>query len=123
MCSLNELTLSTIHFSNTIFCYHSASSVAPSSNRDLIPLAAWYLLGLSVLTKPSCDNCTTFARRSNECLEAVDGNKCSQFHRVNIQRMSNECCANVVQHLPMNRAIIVRHSCDCRKYVLNTHLV
>ena len=37
--------------------------------------------------------------------------------------MSHECRENIVQHSPMIRAIIVRHSCDCRKYVLITHSV
>ena len=36
---------------------------------------------------------------------------------------SHECCANVVKHSPIIRATIVRHSCDCRKYVLFTYLV
>ena len=38
-------------------------------------------------------------------------------HRASVSRMSHECRENVVQHSPM---IIVRHSCDCRKYVLIT---
>ena len=35
--------------------------------------------------------------------------------------MLHECRANVVKHSPMIRATVVRHSCDCRKYVLITH--
>ena len=50
----------------------------------------------------------------------VDCNKCSQYHRANIVRVSRECRENVVQHSPMIRAIIVLHSCNCRRYVLFT---
>ena len=39
-------------------------------------------------------------------------------HRASVLRIR----ANVVKHSPI-RATIVRHSCDCRKYVLNTHSV
>ena len=41
-------------------------------------------------------------------------------HRASVSRMSTECRENVVQHSPMIRAIIVRQSCDRRKYVLIT---
>ena len=66
----------------------------------------------------------TSARHSWDCRmtlvrrEAVDGNKCSQSQLANIVRLSRQCLENVVQHSPMIRAIIVRHSCDCRWYVL-----
>ena len=62
----------------------------------------------------------TVARRSWKRREAVDGNKCPQFNREYIVRVSRECRTNVVKHSPMIRATIVRHSCDCRKYVLIT---
>ena len=77
----------------------------------------------ATVARPSRDSRTTDARRMWERREAVDGNKCSQFHRVSIVRVSRECRANVVKHSPMIRATIVQHSCDYRKFVLFTYSV
>ena len=78
---------------------------------------------LSFLAKPSCDSRTTFARQSHDVRENVL-RRSMVINACNfIGRTSCECLANVVKHSPMIRAIIVRHSCDCRKYVLFTSSV
>ena len=84
-------------------------------------------LGSSFLAKPaSYDYYTTSSYSLTKFVrmfEAVDGNKCSQFHRANIVRVSCECCLNVVQHVCDdswdNRTTFVQLSQIC----LNTHSV
>ena len=66
-------------------------------------------LGFSFLAKPSCDSRTTDARRSLERREAVDGNKCSQFHP---RRTSCECLANVARMSRECRETFANDSCD-----------
>ena len=87
-------------------------------------------LGLSFLAKPSCDSRTTFVRQSHDDRENVVRRSMVINYRNFIGRTSCECLANVarmsrnvVKHSPMIRATVVRHSCDCRKYVLIKHSV
>ena len=70
-------------------------------------------LGLSILAKPSCDGRTKDARRSKERREAVDGYKCSQFHRANIVRVSRECRETIANDSCDNRTSFVRLSQIC----------
>ena len=62
----------------------------------------------------------TVARRSRERREAVDGNKCLQFHRANIvrvsrevARMSRECRETFANDSCDNRTTFVRLSQIC----------
>ena len=66
-----------------------SNSVVPSKSEVSMLARKYIFLGLSFLAKPSCD--------SRELREAVDGNKCSQFHRANIVRVSRECRTNVAR--------------------------
>ena len=77
----------------------------------------------ATVARPSRDSRTTVTRRSWDRREAVDGNKCSQFHLANIVRVSRECRTNVARMSWNIRQWFVRHSCDCRKYVLITRSV
>ena len=103
--------------------FQQSSSSQPScsfqqpSNFLLVSMIARMLifLGLSFFVKPSCDYCTTFARQSHDVRENVVRRSMVINLRNFIGRTSCECRKSVMQHSPMIRAIIVRHSCDCRK--------
>ena len=69
--------------------------------------------------RQSHDLRATVARRSWERREAVDGNKCSQFHRANIVRVSRECRTNVARMSWNIRQWFVRQSYDIRATVAN----
>ena len=69
--------------------------------------------------RQSHDLRATVARRSWERREAVDGNKCSQFHLANIGRVSRECRTNIAQMSWNIRQWFVRQSHDIRATVAN----
>ena len=73
----------------------------------------------ATVARPSRDSRTTVARRLWERREAVDGNKCSQFHLTNIVRVSRECRTNVARMSWNIRQWFVRQSYDIRATVAN----